>query len=331
MDVRLFKKRLPHRRVSGKMGKESQLDLGIVRVNQHVVLVFRDKILPQFSAHLHPDRDILQIRIVRGQSSCRGSGLIQFRVDPVVRVRQSRERFSVGPAQLGNLAVRKNVGHDLMIRKEPFQCLRVGGISGFRLASCRERQFLKQHFPQLLRRIDIEFVTRLHPDRGGKGIFRRLESFGIGDDPVRIDLEADVLHIGKDRCQRQFNLPEHTLHTGLGEPCGEDFMQFSDRPDRLRAVERIRQRQCLFADQSLDGIAAPTGVEKICRKHRIKRTRVGHAPAFLDETFDIVADKRLGKKRGKRIGSRVHSENARAVPDPQSGAVEIEYWGIQPT
>ena len=107
-------------------------------------------------------------------------------------------------------------------------------------------------------------------------------------------------------------------------------MQLSDRPDRLRTIERIRQRQCLFANQTIHRITAPTGIEKIGCQHRIKHTCVGHAPAFLDQTFDIVADKRLGKKRGKCIRIRVPGENTCAAANPQSTAVEKEYRGVQP-
>ena len=127
-------------------------------------------------------------------------------------------------------------------------------------------------------------------------------------DPVRVDFEAHRFHIGKYRRKRQLNLGGHARHAGFRELIRKNRIQFADRPDRLRVVQGVRKRQCLFPRQPIDGIAASSRIEKVACKHRIEHARIGHASRFFDQTLDVVADERFLCESVQRV--RGGCENA---------------------
>ena len=71
MDVEAVGEGLLQLRDIADVCQQAQLDLGIVRADQHMARV-GDEALADLAAFLGADRDILQVRIRRGQASGRG-------------------------------------------------------------------------------------------------------------------------------------------------------------------------------------------------------------------------------------------------------------------
>ena len=83
---------------------------------------------------LAADRDVLHVRVRGREPPGGGAGLVEGRMDaPGARVHERRQRVDVGAAQLGEAAVREDVGRQLVVRGELLEHALVGREAGLRL------------------------------------------------------------------------------------------------------------------------------------------------------------------------------------------------------
>ena len=119
-------------------------------------------------------------------------------MDAPVPVRDLKQSLHVGGAQFCILPVIQNVVHNGVVVPQLFQYLRPGCVAGLGFLSCREHQLLKQHLPQLLGGIDIEWMTckRVHArfHIGNQGV----QGSAVAAHRRPVDLEPDLLHVAQD-------------------------------------------------------------------------------------------------------------------------------------
>jgi hypothetical protein len=105
VDVLPVHERLGQVRVLRQVRQQAQLDLAVVRGDQHAALR-RDERAADLAPDVGPDRDVLQVGVGRRQPARRRDGLVEARVDPPrLLVDLLLERDEVGAHELGELAV----------------------------------------------------------------------------------------------------------------------------------------------------------------------------------------------------------------------------------
>ena len=104
LDVRAGPERVLELRHVGHVRREPQLDLAVVGAQQ-LVPGLGDEGVADLAADLGPDRDVLQVRIVRRQPSGLRAGQREAGVDPPrLGVDLRLQRVGVGRLELGQLA-----------------------------------------------------------------------------------------------------------------------------------------------------------------------------------------------------------------------------------
>ena len=125
MNVLVVKERGLHAGVTRHVRKHPQLDLRIVRVHQLPARLGHEgvaNLAPQLRAH----RDVLQVRLARGNAARTGHGLFERGVNPPVRAAHARERRHIGAVQLLILAVFQNQPADGIVRGQLLKHFRGG-------------------------------------------------------------------------------------------------------------------------------------------------------------------------------------------------------------
>ena len=178
-------------------GEHAQLDLRVVRVHQRVAW-FRDEELPQLRPDGFADRDVLQVRLRRGDASRAGLRLVQGRMDASVVRDDLDEAVAVGGLQFGHRAVFEDVRDDFVLVRQFFEDRGVGGPAGLRLLAAGKAQFFKEGFAELLRRVQVEFKAHFVIDAGGHLFHALVDLFAVHFEAVGVHEEAVLLHGGED-------------------------------------------------------------------------------------------------------------------------------------
>jgi hypothetical protein len=141
----------------GHVGEHAQLDLRVIGREQQMP-VLGDEGVPDLAPLLGPDRDVLQVGVVRGQPAGGGRGHGIGGVDPAVGRDLLDQRVGVGAGQLLQLApVENRPWQRVTLGGERFKHLRAGRVlAGPRLARGSQPLLLEQHFAQLLGRAEVE-------------------------------------------------------------------------------------------------------------------------------------------------------------------------------
>ncbi len=82
----------------------AQLDLRVIGGDEHRAFI-GDEGFADLASHLRADRDVLQVRIGRGETPRRRHGLIERGVDAAVGADDLRQRVDVGSLQFVQLAM----------------------------------------------------------------------------------------------------------------------------------------------------------------------------------------------------------------------------------
>ena len=106
VDVLPAHKGRAHGLIVGDMREQAQLDLAVVRVNEHFA-GRGDEHAADLCAELFADRDVLQIGVARGEAACVGHGHLEARVDAPVLADDFQESLSVCGFKL-----REHAGHN---------------------------------------------------------------------------------------------------------------------------------------------------------------------------------------------------------------------------
>ena len=151
--------------VAGHVGDDPELDLRVVRRHQDEIGAAGHERPPDSSTEWRPDRDVLEVRVGRGQASGRGHGLVERGVDTAVVGDERRQRLDVGGSKLRVGAPVENRLDGRVDVHELLEDRRVGRVAGLGLAALGQLQLAEQHVAQLLRGADGEFVADGVEDR----------------------------------------------------------------------------------------------------------------------------------------------------------------------
>ena len=132
------------------MREYAQLYLRIVCVYQYAVFPAWDEVAAEASAELGSYRNVLQIRLCRGEPSGSGYVLLEARVDDTVRVCCIYKPDGIGGVQLCRPAVIEYKIYYRAVRAQLFEYVGGGGISALGLFQCGKSELLKQHRAELL-------------------------------------------------------------------------------------------------------------------------------------------------------------------------------------
>ena len=133
-----------HMLILRDMRQHTQLDLRIVRVDQHMVVIRRNEHAAQFAPQLGTHRDILQIRVGRRQAAGRRDRLLEMRVDAaILRADDLEQSLDIGAFELAQLPVFQNARHDRVIVCNALEHLDIGRVPGFCLFRRGQMQFFK--------------------------------------------------------------------------------------------------------------------------------------------------------------------------------------------
>ena len=163
MDVLAAQEDLLQRGLVGDVGEHAQLDLRVVGRDQHVPgrgLEAAADLAPELGAH----RDVLHVRVRRGEAARRRGGLHERRVDPRLGVDHLRQHVEVRLGELVELAPALDLRHDRVLAADRLQHAGIGGESGLPATLARKAELLEQHRAELLRRADDELLAREVPD-----------------------------------------------------------------------------------------------------------------------------------------------------------------------
>ena len=190
-------------RITGQVRHDAQLDLGIVRREQHAAR-WRNECLADAPPLGAADGDILQVWIHRRQPS-RGRHRLGVRgVDaPGALVHLLGELVGVGGFELGEGAVLEHDPGQRVARGELLQHVFGGrGLAGRGLAANRQLQPLEQDLLKLPRRLDVEFVARLAVRLEQQLLELARELAALRAQPLAIDEHAVMLHGEEHRHER---------------------------------------------------------------------------------------------------------------------------------
>ena len=135
--------------LAGDLGQQPQLDLRVVGADQQVAGL-GDEAGADLAPERRPDRDVLQVRVVRREPAGRGRRLVEGRVDPPVGGDQLRQRVEVGLCELGQLAPALDLGDDRVLVADRLQHARVGAVAGLAAPLAREPELAEQDLLELL-------------------------------------------------------------------------------------------------------------------------------------------------------------------------------------
>ena len=161
MNVELFGERLLELRDVGDMREQAQFDLAVIRADELHALG-RDEGLADAAAFLGADRNVLQVRIGRGEAAGRGRRHRIGRMHAArVRIDVARQRVGIGAAQFRELAPVQHLLRDVVaLGRDFFQNVGIGRPrAGLGLLAAGQRELAEQDIAELLGRADVEFLA----------------------------------------------------------------------------------------------------------------------------------------------------------------------------
>ena len=224
--------------VGRQVREDAQLDLRVVG-DDELVARRRDERAADLASGRRADRNVLEIRIGRGEPSGRGDGLPEGRVDAALRVGERRQCVDVGALELRDLAVLEDelrereaalgeVGKDLDARRRG---LRLRGLLQDRIA-----ELLEEDLPELDRRVDVELLAGFRPDAAFEVAQVAVHPLGHLVEERDVHGDSRELHPREDRRQRPLDLAVDLLE--LRPP-----RELRREDGREGALERPRARR----------------------------------------------------------------------------------------
>ena len=190
------------------MRQDAQFDLRIIRHDQ-LAARRRDEGTADFPTSRGTDRNVLKVRVRRGEPARRRDRLAQRRVHAAFRVGKRGKRVHVRPFQLRDLSVFEHqTWHREALLRELGQNVEAGrrGLRLRGLLSGGVAQFLKEDLAELDGRIQIELLSGLLPDLLLQGAQVLLHARRHLSQEGHVDCDASDLHAGQHRGQRPLDL-----------------------------------------------------------------------------------------------------------------------------
>ena len=188
------------------MRQDPQLDLAIVQGHQLEPLG-RDEGLADAAALLGPDRDVLQVRLCRGQPArLRPGDRIAGMDPPRLGIHIGGQRVGIGRFQLADLApVQHPRGQIVAFGGQILQHVGAGGkCPGLALLAAAQSHLVEQDLAQLLGAADVEALPRQPVDLILQPGHLLRECVRHALQHVGVDADARHLHLGQDRNHRAF-------------------------------------------------------------------------------------------------------------------------------
>ena len=317
------------------MGEQPELDLAVIGADQHMPGGGAEG-GTDAPAFLVADRNILQIRVDRGQPAGRGRGHREARMHPPgAGIDLLHQRIGVGGFELGELPPFQHAGGDIVpVIGKALQHLGIGAEgAGLHPPPARQLQCFEQNLAKLLGARDIEVAPREtvnilfhHRHPGG-------EFDGNAGQFLGIDQHPGLLHVEQDRAEAPIDLfierqcllvaqravqqvaqAKHDIGPfgdGVAEPI--DRQRGEGNPAAAAAAESGQWRQWLGEvafRQRLEIEAVAACLERIGHQHHIvlRRDRGGgEVPAHrlhIMQDFQHRAVRQQRGERGERGGVR---------------------------
>ena len=293
MDVDAVRKGLLEGRNIRDMGEDAQLDLGIVERDERLALIGHER-LTDAAAFLGADRDVLQVRVRRGQAPGVGA---RDRIGGVhaarLRVDVLLKRVGVGGLQLRQLAPIKHAAGQIMLRREVLKNIGPGRVlARLPFLAARQAHFVKEDVTQLRGRTHVELFARKLMDLIFKRRHLLAERVGHAAQRVAVHLDAVHLHFGEHRHEGAFERLVDRRHLGavelrlelLPEPqsnigiFGGVFRGLIDRhlikgDHRFAGAQKRFDRDRLVAQvafrQRVHAVVVVPGIERVAHQHRV--------------------------------------------------------------
>ncbi len=314
VDVVAARERLAQLRLARDVGEDAQLDLRVVGGDEPASRLGDERAADR-AAELRADRDRLEVRVGRREAARRRHRLVEGRVQPAVVADERRQRPEVRVEQLRVLAPLFDHRHDrdASVAQAP-QHARVGRVARLALATGLEPERLEQDPGDLLGRPEQERLA-------GQLLRARLELLDLvgeaGRDlahPVRVDLDARVLHRPQDERERQLDVAIQRDEVERLEPLaqGSDERQRRRRP----ADERLGLRLGRWVRLRLEPVLGREVVEEVARAVRVDEVR-----------GDLRVVRRLEAGAPQLAGQRAARVHDQPVAVAQRGGEAVQLAG----
>ena len=220
MDVFVFSICLDQAGVSGHVGQDPELDLGVVRVGEGIS-VAGDEGLADLAAQVRLHGDVLQIGICRADAPGGCDGLLEGSVDPAVVRHIGHEAVRIGRAQLCEAAVLEDIIDDRVFGRQLLQDACGGGVAGLGLFASGKAHFFKKDLAQLFGRSDIEGLSCLFVNLLFELVDPAAQALAVGAQGFGLDADSQAFHIGEDKGQRALYLRVEAPHLLFFKLCAD--------------------------------------------------------------------------------------------------------------
>ena len=209
------------------MGEQAQLDLAVVRVDEHAAACW-DEHPAKFAAELCARGDILEVRFSRAEAARRCDSHLEACVDAPVGRDDLQKSVAIGRAELCVLAVLQHLFDDGVLPAELFKHVRVRRPAGFRLLAVRQLQAFKEHLAELLGRVDVERPARFLVDVLLERFELRLHFAAEGCEGICVHAHAGVLHAREHGAEGKLHLVVEFVQLALLKFGGKGLIQRID-------------------------------------------------------------------------------------------------------
>ena len=322
MDILAGRERLLELGHVGHVRRQPQLDLRIIRGEQHIARLGHEG-FADLPPDLGADGDVLEVGIGRGQPArLRAHQAVTGVHTAGVRIDRGLERIGVSRLELGKLAPFEHLGRDLRaLCREPFEDRLVGRIlPALPLAPPFVAKLVEQNVTKLLGAADGELEADRVPDLPLDPCDLAREFLAQAGQPPLVHLDAVALHTGDHGdegavdalvnlraallCQSRLEMPvEPPSHIGiLGGVLRRLVQRHLTEGNRLLAgaadvleaqgiVPEVACAELVHAVAAADPFQAAPGIEREADDHGVVDRRnpdVGASGKDIEIIFDVL-------------------------------------------
>ena len=297
MHVHALAEGTDHVLVSRNVRQKAKLDLGIVGVDDDVVLLLGQEEAAQLASELSANGNVLQVGLGGGKTPRGRSRLLEGGMHASMLICHLEQSVGVGALELGELTVVQDLLNDGVVGTKLVQDLGVGRISRLGLLGVRKLEGVKKHLAKLLWRIDVKRLPCMEEDLCLErlGYFAKLLT--VGTNALAVNVKANRLHIRQHAREGHLQIEKKAFLLALAKLCADLGIQTQEIGDGRTAL--VKDLAKVVRDQAVKRVDA-RGIDQIGRQHQIvqrKRTqprRVGCAVKPLSVVANHARDRLQG-------------------------------------